>query len=69
MAATMAGVGPVIGCGDVTIYMNRIGKLLLGRAAKTCPLKGRRSSPWRFDMRNEKIWRYLGGTLDAGPAA
>jgi hypothetical protein len=35
--------------------MKRIGKLLLGRAAKTGLLTGRRSSPWRIDMKNEKI--------------
>jgi hypothetical protein len=28
MASISAGVGPRLGCGEVTIYMKRIGKLL-----------------------------------------
>src|SRR6266852_6597845 len=38
-AASSSGEGPVIGCGEVTIYMKRIGKLLLGRGRKTGPLQ------------------------------
>src|SRR6266478_8622828 len=37
MAPSSSGEGPVIGCGEVTIYMKRIGKLLLRRGRQHRP--------------------------------
>jgi hypothetical protein len=60
MASMSAGVGPLLGCGEVTIYMKRMEKLLLRRAAAIITAKrsrywDQRTGPGRIDMRFGKI--------------